>query len=101
MRKLVLSVLPVVVLVFSAGALTGCKSKWVKRIEEIEKTACACKDAKCARESQKALNAFSKDAKGVKVKKNDAKRVNKLMLKTQTCILKTISQERLKSLKKK
>ncbi len=100
MRKLVLSILPVVILVFSAGGLTGCKNKWVKKIEEIEKAACACKDAKCAKEQRKKLNTFIKDAKGVKVKKKDAKKVGKLVVKAGSCISKVISKERLKSIRK-
>ena len=101
MRKLVLSVLPVVVLVFSAGALGGCKNKWVTKAEVIEKAACACKDAKCAQEQQKALNGYIKDTKGVKVKKKDANKVAKLVLKAQTCVSKVLLKEKLKSLKKK
>jgi hypothetical protein len=101
MRKLVLSVLPVVVLVFSAGAVTGCKSKWVKRIEEIEKAACACKDSKCALEQQKALNAFSKDAQGVKVRKSDKKKVENLGRKASLCILNAIRKDSRKRLEKK
>lgn len=101
MRKLVLTVLPVVALAFSAGALTGCKNKLVKKAEEIEKAACACKDAKCAKEQQKALNKFMKDNKGVKVKKKDAKKVGKLILKAQMCVSKKLLKEKLKHLKKK
>ncbi len=100
MRKVVMSVLPVVVLVFSAGAIAGCKSKWVKRIEKIEKAACACKDAKCAKKQQKILNEYISDTKGVKVKKKDAKKVGKLVLKAQLCISKKILKDRLKKVKK-
>jgi len=100
MRKLILSVLPIIILTFSAGGLAGCKNKWVKRSEEIEKAACACKDAKCAAEQQKALNSYIKDTTGVKVKKADAAKVKKLVTKARVCISKVILKERLKSLKK-
>jgi len=100
MRKLLFSILPVVILAFSAGALTGCKNKWVKRAEEIEKAACACKDAKCAKEQRKKLNSYIKDTKGVKVKKKDAKRVGKLVHKARTCLQKVMLKERLESINK-
>jgi hypothetical protein len=101
MRKLVLTVLPVLVLAFSAGSLTGCKNKWVKKAEDIEKAACACKDAKCAKEQQKALNTYIKDTKGVKVKKKDANKVAKLVLKASTCISKIQIKAMRDKLKKK
>ncbi len=100
MRKLVHVVLPVIVLAFSAGALTGCKNKWVKKAEEIEKAACACKDAKCAKEQQKALNQYIKDTKGVKVKKKDAAKVAKLVVKASSCISKAMVKDRLNKIKK-
>jgi uncharacterized membrane protein len=97
MRKLVLTVVPVLVLAFSAGGLAGCENKWVKRAEAIEKAACACKDAKCAKEQHKALREYIKDARKVKVKKSDAKKVGKAVTKASKCIYTIQSQ----SLRKK
>ena len=100
MRKLVHVVLPVIVLAFSAGALTGCKNKWVKKAEEIEKAACACEDAKCAKEQAKKLNQYIKEAQGQKVKKKDNAKVAKLVSKARSCLSKAMVKDRVKKVNK-
>ena len=96
MRKVVVTGM---ILAFSMIALTGCKSKWVTKAQEIEKAACACKDVECAKKQQKALNDYIKETKGVKVKKKDANKVAKAVLKAQTCISKKMIGDKLKKLK--
>ena len=94
--------------VLIAMSVCGCKAKlekkpdprekWVTRAAAIEKSACACADANCAKNQQAALNAYVKDTKGVKIDNARANKVAKLVLKAQTCISKLIMKEKLKHL---
>jgi hypothetical protein len=76
----------------------------VTRAAAIEKSACACTDAKCAKNQQAALNAYINNTKSSTgrlrhfVGTAGANKVAKLVLKAQTCISKLIMKEKLKHL---
>lgn len=76
------------ILALGAFSLTACgENKWVKRASEIEKKACACKDAKCALEIRKMVIKFQKDAGDEKVAKSDGEKIKKHMTKAAACLV--------------